>query len=322
LSGKVLQVQTFGGRPAWEVLRARREAGSRPGQRRDDALVALVIEGGGNRASYSAGMAIALEQLGLVDCFDDVYGTSGGALNGAWMLTREGEKWLPSWATPEYAAQRVADARRLLGGRPVVDLHHLLHHVYVNVFPMDFAAILASPVRLHPIATDAATGASTDLAPYVTDQPTLQTALRATSALPLLAGRPVRLGGQAFVDGGVTEPVPFRTALAQGATHLLVLRTRRAEQRVEPSRAAQRLVMSGWFAAFAPGARAPYLRRDRIHLDDERELAAASPVVQQVRPPAGSPDVARLAKDLALVGSAIEIGREQLRSAFEQSRRG
>jgi predicted patatin/cPLA2 family phospholipase len=312
-------MQTFAGRSAWDVLHARRASSSRPGEREDDAKVALVIEGGGNRAAYSAGMAIAIEQLGLVDCFDDVYGTSGGALNGAWMLTREGERWLPSWATPEYAAQRVTDARRLLRGRPVVDLHHLLHHVYVDVFPMDFAAVLSAPVRLHPVATDAVTGTAADLALYVHDQATLQAALRATSALPLLAGRPVPLGGHCYVDGGVAEPVPFRTALAQGATHLLVLRTRRSEQRVAAPPFGQRAVMGAWFKAFAPGAREPYLRRHLTHLDDERELTAAGPVVQQVRPPAGSPDVARLGKDLDLVGSAIEVGRQQLVAAFDEA---
>jgi predicted patatin/cPLA2 family phospholipase len=302
----------------FQLLFDRRAAGSKPGSRTDGARVALVIEGGGNRAAYSAGMAIALQQAGLVDSFDAVYGTSGGALNAAWLLTGEGERWLPAWATPEYAAQRVADARRLLRGRPVVDLEHLLHHVYVNVFPMDFGAILASPITLHPIATDARTGVATDLAPCIRDVRTLQTALRATSALPFLAGRPVALGGRRFVDGGVAEPVPFRTALAQGATHALVLRTRREDQSVAHVPALQRLPMSGWLAAFAPGARGPYLRRHVEHLEAERDLAA-SVAVQQVRPPQGSPDVSRLDGDLGLVGRAIEIGRSALAAALDEA---
>ena len=292
---------------AWDAVLARRAAGSRD----DGFRVALVIEGGGNRAAYSAGMALAIEQEGLLPSFDAIYGTSGGALNGAWLLTGDAQRALPLWASPEYAEQRVADPRRLLRGGPVVDLAHLLHHVYVNVFPMNFEAVLRSPIELHPMATDARTGAAADLAPAVHDTLSLQTALRASASLPLLAGRPVQIGHDSYVDGGVAEPVPVRTALAQGATHVLVLRTRRAGHQVERARPVERVPMSVWFRRHAPGARRPYLRRHLAHLEDESFFAQSTSVVQ-VRPPSGSADVSRLTSDLELVGRAIESGREAL----------
>src|SRR5207247_9997226 len=74
--------------------------------------------------------------------------------------------------------------------------------------PMPFDQVLSSPVRLHPLATDAATGESCDLAPYVVDATTLKLALRATTALPLLSGRPVALGGRLWFDAGLAEAVP------------------------------------------------------------------------------------------------------------------
>lgn len=295
-----------------ELLLRRREAGSRPGARTDGARVALAIEGGGNRAAFSAGMAIALEELGLTECFDAVYGTSGGALNGAWLLTGEGRRWLPLWASPDYAAQRVVHAKRLLRGGPVVDLTLLLHHVYVTVFPMDFDAVLSSPITLHPMATDIRTGRAIDLHPLITDRRGLQDALRASASLPLLAGRPVELGGGSYVDGGLAEPVPFRAALGQGATHVLVLRTRRSDQAAERPPLAQRLALGAWFAAFARGAGSAYRRRHLLHIEDEARLEGVGAVVQQIRPPAGSPDVERLAGDLGRVGQALEIGRQQL----------
>jgi predicted patatin/cPLA2 family phospholipase len=293
-----------------EVLLHRRETGSR----QDGNRVALVIEGGGNRAAYSAGMAIAIEELGLTACFDAVYGTSGGALNGAWLLTGEGRKWLPLWASPEYAAQRVVDAKRLLRGGPVVDLTWLLHHVYVNVFPMDFEAILASPVTLHPMATDVRTGAATDLQPTIQDKLSLQMALCASASLPAVAGRPVAIGGRRYLDGGLAEPVPFRIALEQGATHVLVLRTRRADQVAEQPSRGQQLAMGAWFTAFAPGAGRAYRRRHLLHHEDEMRLEAACAAVHQVRPPIDAPDVSRLSGDLDLVADAIEIGRQALLS--------
>lgn len=110
---------------------ARRQA---HGTHDDGARVALVVEGGGSRATFSAGMAAAVEDLGLTPLLDDVY---------------------------------------------------------VREVPMPFATILASPVAYHPMATDAATGASTDLAPLLDGPPSLRRALRASSTLPVLAGPPV-----------------------------------------------------------------------------------------------------------------------------------
>src|SRR6266576_197554 len=62
------------------VLGARTAEGSLPGARTDGFRVALAIEGGGMRGTISAGMALALDELGLVSAFDAVYGASAGAI--------------------------------------------------------------------------------------------------------------------------------------------------------------------------------------------------------------------------------------------------
>ena len=69
-----------------EVLVDRHTAASRFGARADGHRLALVIEGGGSRAAYSTGMIGVLDEFGLTECFDAVYGSSAGALNGAWLL--------------------------------------------------------------------------------------------------------------------------------------------------------------------------------------------------------------------------------------------
>ncbi|MGH3254352.1 MAG: patatin-like phospholipase family protein [Streptosporangiaceae bacterium] len=211
-----------------EVLRAlaaRVAAASQPGARRDGLRIALAIEGGGMRGVISAGMALAVAELGLVPAFDAVYGASAGAITGAWLLSRP--EGLLGWAEPAYARTLIRRSA-LLRGRPVADIRALIEDLYQTTFPMDFAAVLANPVELHPLATDAATGRSTDLRPFITNPAELRLALRASAAMPLLAGPPVEFAGRRFYDAGVSESVPYRTALAQGATHVLVLRSRRA----------------------------------------------------------------------------------------------
>jgi predicted patatin/cPLA2 family phospholipase len=52
--------------------------GSHPAKdRRARYRVALVIEGGGSRGMFSAGMCLGLEGLGLESVFDAVYRASG-----------------------------------------------------------------------------------------------------------------------------------------------------------------------------------------------------------------------------------------------------
>ena len=304
-----------------DVLRARRGSGSEPGRRDDGFRVALAIEGGGNRAAYSAGMALALDEAGLTTALDDVYGTSGGALTAAWLLTGEAQRWIRSWAWPEVAAAGVTDPRRLLRGGPLVDLARLVHHVYESITPMDFEAVLTSGTRLHPIATDTATGESADLAPFLRDRLSVQTALRASACMPLLAGRPVRLGGRTFVDGGLSEGVPFRTALAQGATHVLVLRTRRLDQRAAAPSRVERLALAPYFWRHGRAAGVAHAARHRSYADDDVLLAAASAAdvatLVEVRPPLGSPDVSRLASDLSAIDAAIDSGRAAMRAFLD-----
>ena len=95
-------------------LISRRHAdGSRPGYRSDGHRIALAIEGGSSRGTYSSGMVMALEELGLTRCFDAVYGSSAGALNGAWLLSGRALSGMRGWWDPEIMRRRVAKPGRL-----------------------------------------------------------------------------------------------------------------------------------------------------------------------------------------------------------------
>jgi predicted patatin/cPLA2 family phospholipase len=147
----------------------------------------------------------------------------------------------------------------------------------------------------HPLATDAATGVSTDLYPFVGDPAELRLALRASAALPLLAGPAVTFAGRRFYDAGVSESVPYHTALAQGATHVLLLRSRRdpltwPDGRT-PSRSV-RLITRTTLRRETPALRATFLSRDARLAADDRQLAAyqahpaPAPAVFSIRPSA------------------------------------
>jgi predicted patatin/cPLA2 family phospholipase len=291
-----------------QLLRERKRQGSAPGHRGDDARLVLLVEGGSSRGVYSSGMAVAIEQLGLLPMFDAVYGSSAGALNAAWLLCGRAGSTMHAWWDP-IIMRATIDPRRALRRRPVVDTRYLVHTVYTEIMPMGFQEILDSTVEFHPIATDALTGQAIDLHGQIRDQSSLQAALRASAAMPLLAGEPIEIDGRPFVDAGLSEAVPVRTALAQGATHIVALRTRRVDETASaPSRAA-RLVLSRWFARRAPGAAETWLRREAIRGEEER-LLASHPATLQIRPPVGSARIGRTERRPHLLRAALDTGRQ------------
>jgi predicted patatin/cPLA2 family phospholipase len=313
-----------------EVLRTvaeRTRRGSRPGSRHDGLRIALVIEGGGMRGTFSAGMALALHDAGLVDAFDAVYGSSAGAITGAWLLSGTPEQ-LNGWAEPEYANTMIR-LSNVWRGRPVVDVRTLVEHLYAEVARMDFGAVLAHPVEYHPLATDAHTGLSTDLRPLLTGPAELRLALRASAALPFLAGPAVELGGRHYYDAGLAESVPYRTALAQGATHVLVLRSRPAPRDLLPTPVpaadgaarpsyGSRLVAATALRRYPKALHDSYFARAHRLREDEALLSEYDrggppgrdgAAVMSVRPALDAPRVGRLTRDGKLLRAALEAGR-------------
>ncbi|WP_435848577.1 patatin-like phospholipase family protein [Streptomyces javensis] len=147
----------------------------------------------------------------------------------------------------------------------------------------------------------------------MTDEVALRMALRASAALPMLAGGPVAVGGRRYYDAGLAESIPYRQALRDGATHVLVLRSRPPVQdaalRAAPS-VGSRLVAAVAFRKYSPQFRAAFLNRPARLADDDRLLAVydtdtagspTDPAVLSVRPDAAAPSISRLETDSAAV---------------------
>lgn len=207
-----------------EILFARRARGSRD----DGHRVALAVEGGGMRGVVSSAMCAVLERAGLAETFDLAAGASAGALNAAALLGG-----VADGCTREYAgaftSRRFINPARLLLGRAVVDVDFVLDYDHPDTLDADrHQRTLESPVELHCVACDVASGQAVDLT-GMGDRAALREALLASSRLPWIGGEPLRAAdGRRFLDGGLIEPIPLDTALAAGATHVLVLLTRPA----------------------------------------------------------------------------------------------
>jgi predicted patatin/cPLA2 family phospholipase len=309
------------------IVGDRLAAGSRPGARADGYRVALAIEGGGMRGSVSAGMALAIHELGMLEAFDAVYGASAGALAAAWLLSSRPQGLL-GCLDPRFMRACIRKTN-LLRGRPMVDIERLIEEIYIREYPLDYASVLRTPIELHLLATDIDTGEPVDLFSKTTDINSLRLALRASTALPVLAGRPVTLGDRRYFDAGLAESVPFRQALKDGATHVLVLRSKALYdfgpemERVTPTLSA-RFVARVALRRYTPQLKEAYLGRRERMADDDRVLAAydrdhvapGQSAVLSIRPDPAVPAVGRLSTDYTVVGEAFEFGRRAVTSWF------
>ena len=210
--------------PVLELLARRAERAERATAPGDGARLALAIEGGGMRGVVSAGMTAAIELLGLTACFDLVVGTSAGALNGAGLLAGVADACCNAYHAV-FTTRRFINPYRLLIGRAAVDVAFTLDHADETLDAARHQRTAASAIPLHCVAVDVDQAAAVRLSELHCVEE-LRAALLASTRMPWVGGPPVPFRGRRFLDGGLAESIPYRTAVALGATHVLVLQTR------------------------------------------------------------------------------------------------
>src|SRR3712207_4586896 len=210
--------------PVLDVLRARREHGSRPGARQDPRRGALVLEGGSMRGVVSAGMTAALERMGLTAAIDLVVGCSAGALNGAALIAGVARAGVGMYHGVLPSRDFVNPARLLIG-RPALDVRFVLSHATTDLDPERHDRTLASPIELYCVALDLERAEPATFT-GMRSKEELWDVLLATTRMPWIGGPPVRIGERRYVDGALACPIPVQTAFDAGATHVLVLQTR------------------------------------------------------------------------------------------------
>jgi predicted patatin/cPLA2 family phospholipase len=194
------------------------------------------------RGVVSAGMVTALHERHLHDVFDLVVGSSAGALAGAYFLAGT-----PEVGTSIYYEDLVCGKwlkyRRALARSPILAFDYLFDELMSQRKVLDCNRVLSSAVPLYAIATRLPEYKPAVLSDF-SDREALIAALRASARLPVIAGKPESLPCGEYVDGSLTEAIPVSSALALGATHVLVLRTRPAGQRRrDPGALKRRLAM-------------------------------------------------------------------------------
>ena len=271
------------------------------------------------RGVISAGMVSALEELGFTEAFDEVYGSSAGAINGAYFLA--GQARLGTTVYYEDINSRsFIDMRRAVFGQPIVDLGFLLDEVAARRKVLDVERVLSSPSPLAVLATAVDTGAAETLRGFRSGADLMQ-ALWASAAMPVVAGPPRLLWDRHYLDASLSQPIPVPAAEADGHTHILVLLTRSGDMRARPS-AFDRFYVERRLRRLSPTLASRYLARARpyaalLRQIDEGRGPLGRAAVTPVR--VGHLNISKLECRKAVLEEGAREGHEAIIRALEPS---
>ncbi|MFC0270606.1 patatin family protein [Metabacillus herbersteinensis] len=186
----------------------------------------LVLEGGGMRGLYTAGVLEYFMEKELY--FPYVIGVSAGACFGASYVSRQkgrNRKVNIDYVThPNYLSFRNVIKHRQLFG-----MDFLFDEIPNKIVPFDFQAFNEAPEKFLVATTDCETGE-----PIYYDKKTygkdILTIIRASSSLPFIAPF-VQYDGKTLLDGGIVDSIPLKKSEADGNKRNVVILTKNLEYR-------------------------------------------------------------------------------------------
>ncbi|MEI4831202.1 patatin family protein [Bacillus sp. FJAT-53711] len=199
----------------------------------------LVLEGGGMRGVYTAGVLEFFMENDLY--FPYVIGVSAGACNAASYLSRQKER--NKTVNIEYVTHpRYLSYKNLWKKRQLFDMDFIFREIPTQHVPFDFETYFNNEQHFLVGTTDCETGQPVYFEKGRTQEEAL-TLLQASSSLPFVAPV-VEFGGKKLLDGGISDPIPVRKAQIDGCQKPVVILTRNKGYAKKKSK-------FGWVAAKA-----------------------------------------------------------------------
>jgi predicted patatin/cPLA2 family phospholipase len=213
--------QLYGINPEAVIELVKSRAGLHAPPASNGRKLALLVEGGGMRGVCSAGGLVALDAMGFRNVFDQIYATSAGAMNVAYMLAGQAVFGIQIYYK-EINNGKFINFWRL---SKVVNIDFIFDTVVTQIRPLNTARVLEAPCEFLVTVLDKDSAETVVL--RTTDYPQeILALLKATTALPVVYNRSVQIGSRHYIDGGLGSPVPLDHAIQRGCTDLLVFLTR------------------------------------------------------------------------------------------------
>ena len=169
---------------------------------------ALVLEGGGFRGMFTAGVLDVLQERGLTG-FSSIWGVSAGAINGSNFRSRQiGRTMRDMLAFRD--DKRFMSLWSFVRTGDMAGVDFMYGEVQDRLDPCDVETFNESEVPFWVVASDVTFGSPAYL--RVRHYPEDLVRVRASASLPTVS-RMVEIDGHRYLDGGTTDSIPFETAM-------------------------------------------------------------------------------------------------------------
>lgn len=184
-------------------------------------MKALVIQGGGFRTGFSAGVLQAFLEKAY-NPFDIYVGVSGGAIAMSYYLANQSNGCIDAMLELTDGDQFL-NFKNIFSSKPLIDVDFFQKIADQLVpFQVDQAIEAIQCKTIGIVMTDAETGQ-----PYYhrPDKENWIDALIASSSMPMVTKGPHRVNQKSYLDGAWSDALPIQWAIDQGATEVLIIRT-------------------------------------------------------------------------------------------------
>jgi len=259
----------------------------------------LVLEGGGLRGQYTAGVLDAFLDADLD--FPYIVGVSAGVSIGCSYVSRQRGRNLE--IIERYRNDhRYLSLRNLLFKGSLFGMDFIFRQIPLQLVPFDFDAFAAYSGRFVTVCTDCVQGTAV----YYEQGADLMTVLRASASMPFLS-RMVDYDGRRLLDGAITDAIPLARARSEGYAKNVVVLTRPAGYRKKEERRPPAILL---YPAY-PRLREALSRRvsrynAAMELVEVEEAAGNALVIR----PSRDLGIGRTEKSVARLRALYELGRE------------
>lgn len=180
----------------------------------------LVLEGGGMRGMYTAGVLDVFMENGIR--FDKIVGVSAGALFGVNYLS--GQKGRVIRYNKRFNGDKnYMGIRPLLTEGNIVNTKYAYHDVPYSLDPFDDENFKKSDTEFYAVVTDIESGNPE----YIKINSVFEQmdVLRASGSLPFVS-KPVKIRAKNYLDGGISDSIPYKWMAHQDVSKIIVILTR------------------------------------------------------------------------------------------------
>jgi predicted patatin/cPLA2 family phospholipase len=188
--------------------------------------VGLVLEGGGMRGWYTAGVLSVFTKNKIT--FPVVYGISAGSINALSYISGQSTEESIRVLIKYTGDKRVLSTENLDKTGSAFGFDFMFGEMFHTITPFDYKKFFKSPVRMEAGTTDMETGKAKFFGKE--DMDDSFTVIRASCSLPMISNI-VHFKGYNLMDGGYSQPIPIEHSIEEGNGRNIIVLTREASYR-------------------------------------------------------------------------------------------